>query len=192
MFQIGKAIITDDLFEEEFACNLDACKGMCCVEGDSGAPLLEEEKAILDRIFSEIMSYLTPEGLDAIKKQGKYVIDSDGDLTTPLVNGKECAYVTQNDKGVYLCAIEKAYYDGKIDWLKPVSCHLYPVRVKDYVEFQAVNYHRWNICSSACELGKKSKKPLYKFLKEPLIRKFGNDWYNELEIIAKEYFKMDI
>ena len=192
MFQIGKAIITDDLFEEEFACNLAACKGICCVEGDSGAPLLEEEKMVLDRIYPEIVSYLTPEGRNAIDKQGKYVIDSDGDLTTPLVNGKECAYVTQDEKGIYLCGIEKAYNDGKVDWQKPISCHLYPVRVKDYGEFLAVNYHRWEICSSACELGKQSKLPLFKFLKEPLIRKFGKDWYDELEIIAKEYFKMDI
>ncbi len=184
MFQIGKAIITDDLFEEEFACNLQVCKGMCCVEGDSGAPLLEEEKAVLERIFPVIKNYLTPKGVEAIRKQGKYVIDSEGDLTTPLINGKECAYVTRDDKGIYLCGIEKAYNDGKIDWQKPVSCHLYPVRVKDYGEFQTVNYHRWEICSSACELGKQLKIPLFKFLKEPLIRKFGEDWYNELEIIA--------
>ncbi len=192
MFQIGKAIISDDLFEEEFACNLNACKGICCVEGDSGAPLLEEEKAVLDRIFSDIKSYLTQEGLEAIEKQGKYLIDSDGDLTTPLVNGKECAYVTKNDKGVYLCSIEQAYIDGKTDWQKPVSCHLYPVRVKDYGEFQSVNYHRWNICNTACELGKQTQTPLFKFLKEPLIRRFGRDWYDELEIIAKAYYKTDI
>ena len=192
MFQIGKTIITDDLFEQEFVCNLQACKGICCVEGDSGAPLLEEEKTVLDRIYPEILPYLTPEGITAIEQQGKYVIDQEGDLTTPLINGKECAYVTQDENGVYQCGIENAYNEGKIDWQKPISCHLYPVRVKDYGEFQAVNYNRWNICSNACELGKQLQVPLFKFLKEPLIRKFGEDWYGEVEIIAREYFKMNI
>ena len=191
MFQIGKTIITDDLFEQEFVCNLQACKGMCCVEGDSGAPLLEEEKVVLNRIYSEVEPYLTPEGITAIKQQGKYVIDQEGDLTTPLINGKECAYVTQDENGIYQCGIENAYNDGKIDWQKPISCHLYPVRVKDYGEFLAVNYNRWDICSSACELGKQLQVPLFKFLKEPLIRKFGEDWYNEVEIIAREYFKIN-
>jgi len=189
MFQVGKTIITEDLFEKEFVCNLKACKGICCVEGDSGAPLLEEEKKILDQIFDSIKSYLTPEGLEAIKKQGKYVIDQEGELTTPLINNKECAYVTQNEDGTYLCGIEKAYLDKKITWQKPISCHLYPIRVKDFVEFQAVNYNQWDICSAACELGKQLQVPLYKFLKEPLIRKFGTDWYQEIEIIAKEYYK---
>ncbi len=189
MFQVGKTIITEDLFEKEFVCNLKACKGICCVEGDSGAPLLEEEKAILDRIYDTVKPYLTADGIAAIDKQGKYVIDKEGELTTPLINGKECAYVTQNEDGTYLCGIEKAYLDKKISWQKPISCHLYPVRVKDFVEFQAVNYNQWNICNSACELGKQLQVPLYKFLKEPLIRKFGADWYSEIEIIAKEYYK---
>ncbi len=192
MFQIGKTIITDDLFEQEFVCNLQSCKGICCIEGDSGAPLLEEEKAILDRIYPQIVPYLTPEGRAAIKQQGKYVIDQEGDLTTPLVNDRECAYVTQDENGIYQCGIEVAYNKEKIGWKKPISCHLYPVRVKDYGEFLAVNYNRWDICSSACELGKQLQVPLFKFLKEPLIRKFGEDWYNEVEIFAREYFKMNI
>jgi len=189
MFQVGKTIITDDLFEKEFVCNLNACKGICCVEGDSGAPLLEEEKVVLDRIFETVKPYLTNEGIKAIEQQGKYVIDKEGELTTPLINGRECAYVTQNEDGTYLCGIEKAYLDKKIDWQKPISCHLYPVRVKDYVEFQAVNYNRWDVCSAACELGKQLQVPLYRFLKEPLIRKFGADWYQEVEIIAREYYQ---
>ena len=192
MFQIGKTIVTDDLFEKEFVCNLKACKGICCVEGDSGAPLLEEEKAILDQIYPMVKSYLKPEGITAIEQQGKYVLDVEGELTTPLVRGKECAYVTQDKDGTYLCGIEQAYNAGKIAWQKPISCHLYPVRVKDYVEFQAVNYNRWDICSSACELGRQLQVPLYQFLKEPLIRKFGEDWYGEIEIIAKEYFKKNM
>jgi len=189
MFQVGKTIITEDLFEKEFVCNLKACKGICCVEGDSGAPLLEEEKAILDSIYSEVKPYLTDAGRKAIESQGKYVIDKQGDLTTPLINDKECAFVTQNEDGTYLCGIEKAFLDKKIDWQKPISCHLYPIRVQDFVEFQAVNYNEWDICSDACELGKQLQVPLYKFLKEPLIRKFGKDWYDEVAIIAREYYK---
>jgi hypothetical protein len=189
MFQVGKTIISEEIFEEEFVCNLNACKGICCVEGDSGAPLLEEEKTILDQIYKEVKPYLTEAGIKAIETQGKYVIDKQGDLTTPLINDKECAFVTQNEDGTYLCGIEKAYLDKKIDWQKPISCHLYPVRVKDFVEFQAVNYDEWNICSDACALGKQLQVPLYKFLKEPLIRKFGADWYSEVEIIAREYYK---
>ncbi len=189
MFQIGETIVSEDLFLEEFTCNLKACKGICCVEGDSGAPLLEEEKAILDNIFDTVKPYLSPQGITAIQSQGKYVIDKEGELTTPLINGKECAYVVQDDEGTYLCGIEKAYLDKKIDWQKPVSCHLYPVRVKDFTEFMAVNYNRWDICSTACELGKQLKKPLYQYLKTPLIRRFGAGWYEEMEIIAREYYK---
>jgi hypothetical protein len=162
---------------------------MCCVEGDSGAPLLEKEKAVLDRIYPAIKDYLTPEGIQAIEQQGKYVIDQEGDLTTPLVNGKECAYVIQDEKGTYLCGIEKAYRDQKIDWPKPISCHLYPVRVKEFPEFQTINYNEWNICNSACELGKQLQVPLYKFLKEPLIRRFGEDWYEQMAVIAETFFK---
>jgi len=189
MFQVGKTIITEDLFEKEFVCNLNACKGICCVEGDSGAPLLDEEKPILETIYDKIIPYLTDEGKKAIEIQGKYVIDRQGELTTPLINNKECAYVTQDENGTYLCGIEKAYLDKKIDWQKPVSCHLYPVRVKDFGEFQAINYDSWDICADACVLGQQLQVPLFKFLKEPLIRKFGMDWYQEIEIVAKEYYK---
>ena len=189
MFQIDKTLVTEDLFEKEFVCNLNACKGICCVEGDSGAPLLEEEKNILDSIYDKVKPYLSPEGIKAIEEQGKYIIDFQDELTTPLINGKECAYVVQDDNGMYHCGIEKAYNDKKIDWQKPISCHLYPVRVKDYSGFQAVNYDKWDICSSACELGKQLSVPLYKFLKEPLIRKFGEDWYKDIEEVANQYYK---
>jgi hypothetical protein len=192
MFQIDNSIISDDIFKVEFVCNLQICKGMCCVKGDSGAPLINEEKKILDKIYPKIKPYLNKERKQAIEKQGRYVIDKEGELTTPLVNEKECAYVVYDENGVYACAIEKAYNDGKIDWQKPISCHLYPVRIKDYDGFIAVNYNQWDICKSACELGQQLKTPLFKFLKEPLIRKFGKKWYDELEIIAKEYYKMDV
>lgn len=189
MFQIDTTLVTEDLFEKEFVCNLNACKGICCVEGDSGAPLLEEEKKTLDEIYDKIKPYLSEEGIKAIEEQGKYIIDFQGELTTPLINNKECAYVVQDENGMYHCGIEKAYKDKKIDWQKPISCHLYPVRVKDYSGFQAVNYDKWDICSSACELGKQLQVPLYKFLKEPLIRKFGEEWYADIEAVAREYYK---
>jgi hypothetical protein len=188
MFQVGKTIVTDELFTKNFVCNLNACKGICCVEGDSGAPLLEEEKDILEKIYPIVKPYLTKQGIDAIEKQGKFIIDKEGELTTPLINNKECAYVTQNKEGTYLCGIEKAFLDNKIDWIKPISCHLYPVRVKDFSDFKAVNYHNWDICSSACELGKQLQIPVFKFLKEPLIRKFGKAWYEEIEIISTEFY----
>ncbi len=191
MFQVENTLVTEDLFEKEFVCNLNACKGICCVEGDSGAPLLEDEKQKLDEIFDTIKPYLSKEGIEAIEKQGKYMLDFQQELTTPLINNKECAYVVKESDGTYFCGIEKAYNDKKIDWQKPISCHLYPVRVKDYSGFQAVNYDKWDICSDACALGKQLQVPLYKFLKEPLIRKFGDDWYREIEIIAVEYYKND-
>ena len=189
MFQVDNTLVTEDLLEKHFVCNLKSCKGICCVEGDSGAPLLEEEKQILDDIFDKIKPYLSNKGIYEIEKQGKYVIDFQGDLTTPLINNKECAYVVKDKDGVYFCGIEKAYNDKIINWQKPISCHLYPVRVKDFTGFQAVNYDKWEICNSACELGKQLQVPLYKFLKIPLIRKFGEKWYNQIEIIAVEYAK---
>ncbi len=189
MFQIDNTLVTEDLFEKEFVCNLNACKGICCVEGDSGAPLLEEEKEILDRIYETVKPYLSEEGIKAIEEQGKYIIDFQGELTTPLINNKECAYVVQDKNGMYHCGIEQAYNDKKIDWQKPISCHLYPVRVKDYSGFQAVNYDKWDICSSACELGKQMQVPLYKFLKEPLVRKFGEEWYKDIEAVATQYYQ---
>ncbi len=189
MFQIDHTLVSEELFEKEFVCNIKACKGICCVEGDSGAPLNEEEKQILKDIYPEIKEFLSPEGIKAIDKQGTSVIDFQGELTTPLINNKECAYVVQEADGTYVCGIEKAYTAGKISFQKPISCHLYPVRVKDFSGFQAVNYDKWDICSAACELGKQLQVPLYKFLKEPLIRKFGTEWYEEMEIVAREYYK---
>ncbi len=189
MFQVENTLVTEDLFEKEFVCNLNACKGICCVEGDSGAPLLDDEKKILDDIYEQVKPYLTKKGIEVIESLGKYIIDFQGELTTPLINNKECAYIVKEDNGNYSCGIEKAFLDKKIKWQKPISCHLYPVRVKDFSGFFAVNYDKWDICSDACVLGQQLKVPLYKFLKEPLIRKFGNEWYKEIEIIAVEYYK---
>ena len=184
MFQLGKTIVSEAILNNEFACNLSSCKGACCVDGDSGAPLDSQEIEILQEIYPKLKEFLTPEGLKAIDKQGVYVATKQGDLETPLINGADCAYVIYDDKKTALCGIEEAYNQGVIDWKKPVSCHLYPIRVIDYSEFSAVNYHKWEICDTACSLGKALELPIYKFVKEALIRKFGKQWYSELEAIA--------
>lgn len=188
MFQLGNTIVSEDILEKEFVCNIKACKGACCIEGDAGAPLSEDELQVLDDIFPVIQSFLRPEAVDSIVEQGKWVVGFDGEYETPLLDGKDCVYVIY-DNGVASCAIEKAYNQGVINWKKPISCHLYPIRIKEYSSFSAVNYHRWPICDDACSLGKSLQVPLYKFLKEPLIRKYGEDWYAELEQIAIELNK---
>lgn len=185
MFQLGKTIVSEEVIENDFVCNLHACKGACCIDGEAGAPLDKEETEILERIYPKVKPFLRPEGIAAIEAQGKFVKTEDGELETPLIDGADCAYVIFDDQGTALCGIEEAYNKGEIDWKKPVSCHLYPVRVQDYSEFSAVNYHRWEICDDACSLGKELGVPVYKFVKEALIRKFGADWYTELESVAE-------
>ena len=186
MFQLRKTIVSEDIIEKDFVCNLSACKGACCIHGEAGAPLEQEETKILEEIYPKIRPFLRKEGLEVIEKQGTWITSSLGDLETPLVNGAECAYVTFDEKGTTLCGIEEAYNKGIVDWKKPISCHLYPIRVKDYNEFSAVNYHKWQICDDACSLGKELQVPVYKFVKEALIRKFGESWYKELEEIASK------
>ena len=189
MIQIDGKLISEDLFSEEFVCNLAKCKGICCVEGDAGAPLDEDETKILDEIYPKIKSYLRPEGIQAIEEQGTYTLDFEGDLVTPLVNNAECAYVIFDEKGYTKCAIEKAYEDGVIDWQKPISCHLYPIRITEYSNFSAINYHEWDICSDACTLGKELGVKVYQFLKKPLIRKYGEEFYQTLSEAAEEWEK---
>ena len=189
MIQIDDKLISEDLFSEEFVCNLAKCKGICCVEGDAGAPLDEEETHILDEIYPKIKPYLRPEGIQAIEEQGTYTLDFEGDLVTPLVNNAECAYVIFDEKGYTKCAIEKAYEEGVIDWQKPISCHLYPIRITEYSNFSAINYHEWDICSDACTLGKELGVKVYQFLKKPLIRKYGEDFYQTLSEAAEEWEK---
>jgi hypothetical protein len=186
MIQIDDTIISLDVFKEKFLCNLDACKGECCIEGDAGAPLEESEVEQLEKVLPVIWKDLSPEAQAVIEKQGVCYKDEDGDLVTSIVNGKDCVFTCYDEKGCCYCAIEKAYRDGKVDFYKPVSCHLYPIRVQNYSEFRAVNYHRWSVCKAAVLLGEKENVPVYKFLKEPLIRKFGEEWYTELEIAAEE------
>lgn len=181
MIEVGNAIVSLDVFERKFVCNLKACKGQCCIDGDAGAPVEEEETHVLDDIFEEVKPYLRPEGVAAIEEQGKYVQDWDGEFVTPLIEGKECAYVTFSEDNTAMCGIEQAYLDGKIDFKKPISCHLYPIRITKYSKFEALNYHEWDICSDACTFGKELGVHVFEFLKEPLIRKYGEDWYKELQ-----------
>lgn len=181
MIEVGGHLVSDELIKENFICNLTKCKGACCVEGDSGAPLEKDELAILDEIYPKIKHLMTEKGIAAIEEQGTHVKDFEGDYTTTCVDGnKECAYVTW-ENGITKCAIEKAYEQGIVDWKKPISCHLYPIRLTKYPEFDMLNYDRWSICSPACTFGNEHKVKVYQFLKEPLIRKYGEEWYQELE-----------
>lgn len=180
MLIVKDCIISEDIAEKRFCCDLAKCKGECCIEGDCGAPLEESEIPILERILPEVEPYMTPEGIKVVREEGVAAEDNAGEPCTPLINNRECAYICYGDDGKALCAIEKAYRDGKIDWMKPVSCHLYPVRVDVFGEFTAVNYHKWDICQCAVAKGKECGEPLYKYLKDPLIRRFGQEWYDEL------------
>ncbi len=189
MFQIGKTIVSEDILEKDFVCNLSACKGECCIAGDAGAPLDDDEVAIMNDIYPKVKPFLRQEGIEAIEKQGATITTDFGDLETPLVNGAECAYVVFDEKKTALCGIEAAYIAGEITWKKPLSCHLYPIRIQNYSSFSAVNYHSWSICDDACALGEELQVPTYKFLKEPLIRKFGEKWYEELQTIAENHTK---
>jgi hypothetical protein len=192
MIAIDNTLVSEDLFDKKFVCDLNACKGACCVAGDSGAPLDQDELAVLSDVVKHVRPYMTKKGLRAVDKYGPYVVDSDGDYTTTLVSEKaECAFVYFDETNTAKCAIEKAFYDGKISWKKPISCHLYPVRISKYKKYDAVNYSKWDVCKPACECGKKLDVPVYKFLKEPLIRKYGRNWFKQLEKNAELFLKKE-
>ena len=190
MIAIDNTLISEDILEKKFVCDLNACKGACCVAGDSGAPLDKEELPLLKAVLKDVKPYMVTKGIMAIEKNGAYVIDADGDYTTTLVSpGAECAFVFFDEQKIAKCAIDQAYRDGKINWQKPISCHLYPIRIKKIKDYEAVNYDKWDVCKPACECGKKLDVPVYKFLKEPLIRKYGKAWFKQLEQSAKLYLK---
>jgi len=182
MLQIENTLISLDIKEKEFVCNLSKCMGACCVEGDAGAPLDNDELEKLHDIYDEVEPYLSEEGKQAIQEQGKYVNEGFDEFSTPLIEGRECAYAIYDEKNMLKCGIEAAYLDKKIDYKKPISCHLYPIRTVQVQELTGLNYDKWSICADACTLGKELNVPVYKFLKEPLIRKFGEDWYKELTV----------
>jgi hypothetical protein len=185
MLQIKDTIISQDLIEKKFCCDLDRCKGACCVRGDAGAPLTQEEVEQLPVIINKIKPYLRLEGIEAITMLGTHVIDAENETVTPLVNGEECAYAVF-EKGIARCGIEKAYTAGAIQFRKPVSCHLYPVRVKRFDKFLAVNYDKWDICEPARVKGNDLDLPVYKFVKEALFRRFGEDWYHHLSMAGRQ------
>jgi hypothetical protein len=188
MLQIDDTIVSVRLLEERFACDLNSCNGCCCRYGDSGAPLTAEETMILEKIWPDLREYLRPEGITAIEEKGTSVTDIEGESVTPLINNEECAY-TLYENGVWFCGIERAWLSRKVKFRKPISCHLFPVRVKNYTDFKAVNYEEWPICRSAVANGIKNDIRLYKFLKDPLIRAFGREWYEKLEFSAEEFDK---
>ena len=191
MIEIENVLISTELKTELFACDLAKCKGACCVEGDLGAPLEEEEKMILEEIYPEVKPYLPESGKEAIEQQGRWVKDFTQEISTPLVRGNHCAY-TVFEKGMALCGIEKAWLDGKISFQKPISCHLYPIRIEKLRSGDALNYDRWDICSPACAKGKAEGIPVYKFVKGPLIRKYGEKFYAEMEAVMDQLDTEDL
>lgn len=188
MIIIDDKYISDEVVEEQFVCNLNACKGACCVAGDCGAPLNKQELKTLKKIYPAVKSYLRAEGIAEIEKTGYHTIDNEYGYVTPIVNGGICAYATVDENGITGCGIEKAYNDGKVDFKKPISCHLYPIRIKKYDTWEAVNYDRWDICKAACKNGKALKVPVYRFLRDAIIRAYGTEFYEVLDKIAKKSF----
>ncbi len=188
MLIIGDVLVSDDVVKKQFLCNLSACKGACCVEGDFGAPLEDEEIRILQDIYEDVKPYLTEEGIAAIEKLGVSVYyEEDESNGTSLINGKACSFISYDSLGIAKCGIEQAYYDGVVDFKKPISCELYPIRIEtnESGSFEAMNYDKWDICNAACTLGKEKELPVYEFLKNAIIRKYGEEFYNELDAAAK-------
>ena len=181
-----QTLLSEDLFEKQFICDLNKCKGACCVEGEFGAPLTVDEIEILKKELPNILPYLTPQAQKELKARGVFEKDSEGDLVTTCLPTGECNFSYRDEKGVLSCGIEQAWKKGKTTFQKPISCHLYPIRISKVGHYDALNYHKWDICKPACALGKKNKMPVYKFLKGALIRKYGEAWYEELELIADE------
>ena len=189
MLQIKDTLVSLDLAEQFFCCDLATCLGECCIEGDAGAPITQEEQEKIKEILPVIWDDLLPQAQAEIEANGVGYVDEEGDLVTSIVDGKNCVFTCYAPGGMCQCAIEKAYRAGKIDFYKPSSCHLYPVRLKEYPSFTAVNYHRWKICKCAELLGRKNGVRLYQFLKEPLTRRFGQEWYDELVMACEAYLE---
>jgi len=190
MLIIQDKFVSLDIVEKQFLCNLNACKGACCWEGDSGAPLEMEELKILDQIYESVSPYLSGESIARIEAEGGYKYYKDfEEYGTNLLDNGACVYMTKDENGFAKCGIEQAHRDGKIDFYKPISCHLYPIRITEEksTNFEALNYDKWDICSAACELGKKEQLPIYQFVKEAIIRKYGKEFYEELEAAAQVY-----
>ena len=180
MLQIQNTLVSLDLAEEFFCCDLDACLGACCIEGDAGAPVTPDEVALIEESLPKIEADMLPRAKEAVKEQGVAYIDEEGDLVTTIIDGKNCAFSCYAEGGKCLCAIDKAFREGRNNWRKPISCYLYPLRLTDYPTFTAVNYHRWKICRPAVTKGQKLGIRLYQAMREPLIERFGEEWFAEL------------
>lgn len=180
-----KVLISEDVLEKHFICDLKSCKGACCIEGEFGAPLLKEEISILEKELGHITPFLNPKSVEDLNKRGVWEYDSEKEEVTTCLPTGECNFAVRDEQGILGCGIEQAWKAGATDFRKPISCHLYPIRITQVGEYEALNYHRWEVCKPACKLGKKEQVPVFRFLKEALIRKFGNAWYDELEQIAE-------
>lgn len=189
MIAIDNKLISDEVLEEQFVCDLTKCKGGCCEDGDAGAPLENWEMEKLKEYYEVIKPYMSEEGIREIERQGKYIYDREFGWVTPTINGAICAYGYRDKQGIIKCAVEQAYNEGKLDWKKPISCHLFPIKIqksKSDPDVEYVNYEpREDLCKAACSLGKKLKVPVYIFLKDSLIRKYGEEFYETLEAVAK-------
>lgn len=192
MVQIGDAIVSFDLFQEYFCCNPSHCKGICCVEGDAGAPVLFDEVEKLEEALEVVAPEMSPAARAIADEQGVVYTDRDGDLVTSIVDGKDCIFASRDENGCCICLIEKAYNEGRIGWRKPISCYLYPVRLRKVGDLTAVNFHKWDVCRSAVVAGRRKGIKAYEFLKGPLIERFGEEWYDELLVVAKELDKQGL
>lgn len=191
MLIVGNSLVSDDVATVKFCCSIDKCKGMCCVYGDTGAPVEEEEIAVMQRELPHLKPFMNETGWQVVEQQGVAIRDFTGEISTPLIQNQECAFAIFDEKNTALCAWEVAWKEGVTSFRKPISCHLYPIRITHYGDFDAVNYDEWEICKDALICGKKRNLPVYKMLKEPLIRKYGITWYNELceQIAAQNLIK---
>lgn len=187
MLQIKDTLVSLDLAERFFCCDLDQCLGQCCIDGDAGAPITEAEREILENLTPALMPELLPVAQEEIKTNGVAYVDEEGDLVTSIIDGRNCVYTCYAEGGKCLCAIDRAYREGRCSWRKPISCYLYPLRLTEYPTFTAVNYHRWKICRSAESNGRKLGIRLYQFMREPLIERFGQEWYDELVEACEAY-----
>lgn len=191
MLQIDDKLISLDIIEQYFSCDLDACKGECCIEGDAGAPITPEEYEKISELIPLVWDRLTPAAQRVLEEQGAGYYDEDGDLVTSIVDGRDCVFTTYAPGGKCFCALEQIYREGKSDFPKPVSCALYPIRVTEYSTFEALNYHRWKICRCAEKAGKARAVRVFEFLKDPLIRKYGREWYDKMHLAATEYLRQN-
>lgn len=189
LIEIGNKIVSTDIFSEQFTCDLNKCKGACCVKGNGGAPLNEKEVDKIQNNIEKIKPYMSKSGIETVNREGVYYLDEEDTPATKLIDKKECCFVYFDEDEIAKCSIETAYKAGDINFNKPESCHLYPIRTKEFNEFTAINYETWDICSPACSLGKSLKVPVYQFLKEPIIRVFGSSFFEELTKVDQEFNK---